>query len=215
RDVMEFSQYLVDEHYAAADIERIVGQVKAKLKGSKISAAAQTKPSLNQVSQERPATTNTAQPQPSPQETVEATTVRVETTPKTFLPKLRRSRLAKKPMVDDVRLQPSMLMGPIDELRAMDLLEYRRLSSNPVQAANRIKDKIDLLAEESVTKQAEGIQAFKESPVNKLYLDLGNQSIATGQAVNDLITSLLQRGTPTLTIEEFNAITDLNKQIRY
>lgn len=208
RDVMEFSQYLVDQHYAAEDIERIVAGVKAKLKGNvkvkkEVNVAAAIPTGSGELST------------PGPAEPAEPATAVAAPAPKTFLPKLRRSRLAKKPVVDDVRLQPSMLMGPIDELRAMDLLEFRRLSTNPVQAANRIKDKIDLLAEESVTKQAEGIQAFKESALNKLYLDLGNQSIATGQAVVDLINDLLQRGTPTLTVDEFNAISDLNKQIRY
>lgn len=218
RDVMEFSQYLVDQQYAAADIERIVVGVKAKLKGNAVTkkTAARTvvAPSLSMSGLTEPVGTGEVAA-PTPTEAAEPAASTATPTPKTFLPKLRRSRLAKKPVVDDVRLQPSMLMGPIDELRAMDLLEFRRLSSNPVQAANRIKDKIDLLAEESVTKQAEGIQAFKESPVNKLYLDLGNQSIASGQAVVDLINSLLQRGTPTLTVDEFNAISDLNKQIRY
>lgn len=218
RDVMEFGQYLVDQHYATEDIERIVAGVKAKLKGNVAlkttivksvvrPTAAVGRLAASAVIDELAA--------PSPVESAEPTTATVTNAPKTFLPKLRRSRLAKKPVVDDVRLQPSMLMGPIDELHVMDLTEFRRLSTNPAQAASRIKDKIDLLAEESVIKQAEGIQAFKESPLNKLYLDLGNQSIATGQAVIDIIDSLLQRGTPTLTVEEFNAISDLNKQIRY
>lgn len=223
RDVMEFSQYLVDEQYPAADIEHIVAKVKAKLKGNVVAASRPLGQATVRTAVPTPivptvpgqADTSVANQTPAPNEMVEPAAMSTAPAAKTFLPKLRRSRLVKKPMVDDVRLQPSMVMGPVDELRAMDLLEFRRLSTNPVQAANRIKDKIDLLAEESVTKQAEGIQAFKESPVNKIYLDLGNESIATGQPVVDLIAGLLQRGTPTLTVEEFNAITDLNKQIRY
>jgi hypothetical protein len=224
RDVMEFSQYLVDAEYAASEIDRIITAVKAKLAGRALRrSAGQTGsraatpagvPTLEQVGQTGGSATAAATT-PAPHEMAEPAMATAPATPKTFLPKLRRSRIVKKPLVDDVRLQPSMLMGPIDELRAMDLLEFRRLSVDPVQATSRIKDKIELLAEQSVTKQAEGIQAFKESPLNKIYLDLGNQSIATGQPVVDLISSLLQRGTPTLTVEEFNAIADLNKQIRY
>lgn len=228
RDSMEFRQYIVDLGYPAAQVEAITAAVKAVLQGKKPTAVATSavrsavaaQPTLQQVASKistmGAAGTNTAPTDvPAPHETVEPVAAVTPTKSKSFLPKLRRSRLSKKPLIDDVKLQPSMMMGPIDELHALDALEFRRLSPHSTQSAARIKDKIDLLAEESVAKQAEGIQAFKASPLNALYLELGNQSIATGQTVTDLIASLQARGTPTLSVDEFNAIADLNKQLRF
>lgn len=222
RDSMELSQYLVDLHYPQAHIEMVTKAVKDLLKGKTVKRPTQERaatpsaqaPTMAQVQQEVSAQPQPVSPPPSPTEIVEPPPQTTEPK-KSFLPKLRRSRLSKRPIIDDVKLKPAMVMGPVDELRAMDLLEFRRLSPNPLQAASRIKDKIDLLAEESVSRQAEGIQAFKVSPLNSLYVELGNQSIATGQPVTELIASREAKGTPTLSVEEFTAIADLNKHLRF
>lgn len=132
-----------------------------------------------------------------------------------FLPKLRRPKRQRKPMIDDVKLQQSMVMGPIDELRAMDVIEFRRLATDAATATLKIKDKISLLGEESIDKQTEGIKAFKESPLNHLYLDIGSKSITTNQAVAEVITNLQAQNVPTLSLAEFNAIADLNQQLRF
>ncbi|MFA5995138.1 MAG: hypothetical protein WCW27_06295 [Patescibacteria group bacterium] len=135
--------------------------------------------------------------------------------PMAFLPKLRRPKRQRKPIIDDVKFQQSMVMGPIDELRAMDLVEFRRLANNPATAVLKIKDKIDLLGEESLDKKTEGIKGFKASPLNSQYLDIGNKSITTNQSVTEVINNLQAQNVTTLTLEEFNAISDLNKQIRF
>lgn len=221
RDIMEFQQYLVDLAYPANQVINITAAVRdllgsrsvAPVRKRRTPASAQT-PTVAQLQGQSQGTETTATTPFGVTGVAEPTTT-TASQPKAFLPKLRRSRITKKPLIDDVKLQPSMVMGPIDELRAMDALEFRRLSPNPMQAALHIKDKIDLLAEESVAKQAEGIHAFKASPLNTMYLELGNQSITTGQPVNDLIAQLESRGTPTLSVVEFNAIADLNKQLRF
>jgi len=46
----------------------------------------------------------------------------------------------------------------------------------PQEAISKIKEKIDLLGEDSLVKKAGGIKAWKESEVNKLYLELGEES---------------------------------------
>jgi len=132
-----------------------------------------------------------------------------------FLPKLRRPKRQRKPMIDDVKLQQSMVMGPIDELRAMDIIEFRRLATDPATATLKIKDKINLLGEESIDKQTEGIKAVKSSPLNRLYLDIGSKSITTNQAVAEVITNLQAQNVSTLSVAEFNAIADLNQQLRF
>lgn len=225
RDTMELKEYLVDLQLPSADIEAILSNVQqhvtpGKKMRSGVAPKLANKPTLAQIASQQdmqkssasvgttlglslpsvvPNTVAVSQPEPS----------------KSFLPKLKRSRAQRRPMVDDVKLQPSMVMGPIDELRAINTIEFRRLSADPMQAADRIHDQITLLAEESIVKEAEGIDAFKQSPLNKLYLELGNESISGGKAVNDIIAERETKGTPTLSVAEFNAISDLNKRLRF
>ncbi len=224
RDTMELKQYLLDLSFPTAECDAVVATLEQHLgnrpkqkRATPVKDNLATKPTLQQLQKklEQP-TAATAMTQPQFGMQVEPpATASVERGRKAFLPKLRRSRAVKRPLVDDVRLQPSMVMGPIDELRAMDALEFRRLSPDPAQAARRMKDKIELLAEESITKQAEGIDAFKQSPINMLYLELGNESIASGKPVSTVIAERQATGTPTLSEAEFDAISDLNKQLRF
>ena len=191
--------------------QQLTGQTATAPVSRKLAA----KPTLSQLQKNQPV--KTADTTVSVVETLHATSLQPDLTlpRKSFLPKLRRSRAQKRPMVDDVKLQPTMVMGPVDELRAMDTLEFRRLSPDPYQAAARLKDKIELLGEESVTKQAEGIEAFKQSSLNGLYLELGNTSMTSNRPVTEIIAEREQQNIPTLSVAEFTAISDLNKQIRF
>lgn len=226
RDVMELRGYLEELRYSKEQIEPIASAVKEVLSG-KTSTAKQTsqnpvtdgavKPSLNQIQQQIQQSAQHADGQVD----VESVTTTAESSKpqsifrQILLPKLRRSRKQRKPIIDDVKLQQSMVMGPLDELKAMDLIEFRRLSPDPASAAIKLKDKVDLLGEEAVSKQADGIKAFKQSPINLQYLDIGNKSMMSGKPVTDIIQELQAAGTPVLSIEEFNAIADLNKRIRF
>ena len=55
------------------------------------------------------------------------------------------------------------LTGPVEELRAITLVDFRRLSRDPSEAAMKIKDKIDLLTGESFEKRSAGIAAWTAS----------------------------------------------------
>jgi hypothetical protein len=231
RDTMELKTYLLDLSFPSAECDAVIAAVEGHLdtvpaarkakqaaRKDKMEQKLAAKPTLQQVQKtlqpDEPTSTYSTQPAATSQ--VEPPQPASTTAPrKAFLPKLRRSRAVRRPLVDDVRLQPSMVMGPIDELRAMDTIEFRRLSPDPVSAARRLKDQIELLAEESITKQAEGIEAFKQSPLNRLYLELGNASIASGKSVTAVIDERTAAGQPTLSDSEFNAISDLNKQLRF
>ncbi|MBI2415220.1 MAG: hypothetical protein HYV33_00990 [Candidatus Kerfeldbacteria bacterium] len=207
RDVMEFRQYLVELQYPLNQIEAIV----AAIKGGPIRHKAAVAPVVTP-----PAIPAVLTKQPAAEVTLPANVATPPAIPKrSFLPKLRRSRMVKKALVDDVKLHQTMIMGPIDELRAMDVIEFRRLSPDPAAAATKLRDKIELLGEESIIQQADGIKAFRESPLNLLYLDIGNRSIATGQSVADVIAELQHQGAPTLTLAEFNAMADLNRTLRF
>ncbi|MBL7141512.1 hypothetical protein ISS21_00205 [Patescibacteria group bacterium] len=116
-------------------------------------------------------------------------------------------------VVEEVKVKPR-IYGPIDELRTIVLANWRRWGTTK-EAAQKIQDKINLLAEESLVKKAEGIKAWKESEINQLYLDIGAESIDKGKSVIEVITQRQQAGQPTLTEEEFNAVVELNQKLRF
>ena len=125
----------------------------------------------------------------------------------------RPSEPSVKPKIEEVKVTPKVY-GPIDELRNITLEDWRRYGNNKV-AASRIKDKIDLLEDESITKRAEGIKAWKNSEVNKLYLEISSEAINQGKTISEIIAQRQRENKPFLTIEEFNTIADLNQELRF
>ncbi|MDA2921731.1 hypothetical protein MYX07_00510 [Patescibacteria group bacterium AH-259-L07] len=118
-----------------------------------------------------------------------------------------------KPIAEEIRVKPRA-QGPVDELRYLTLGDWRRWGSTQ-DAAQKIQDKINLLAEESLTKKAEAVKAWKESEISKLYLQLGEESINEGKSVEEVIKDRQQTGKQTLTKEEFDAVVGLNRKLRF
>lgn len=120
----------------------------------------------------------------------------------------------RKPAMIDVRSKPPVV-GPIDELRLFTLADFRRLDADPKRATLRLQDKIKLLEEESYTKMVEGVRAWRMSPLNQLYLSIGHESLAAGKNIADAIRERREAGRTTLSEEEFGALLDLNKKLRF
>ncbi|MFA6307229.1 MAG: hypothetical protein WCS88_01440 [Patescibacteria group bacterium] len=149
----------------------------------------------------------------------------------TFLPKVSRATVAqsfKKPISDVVIPKKEIqkqadesfalkdaLTGPIQELKSFDLVGFRRLGNTPKERIQKIFDKINLLEQESYTKKAQGIAAWRSSQAYKLYLQLGADSMIAGKEVAEFIQESERNNKATFTIEEFSAISDLNKQLRF
>lgn len=123
---------------------------------------------------------------------------------------IRTARIIRtsKPLITDIKAPPEP-EGPLEELKELDLKEFRRLGQAR-EATAKIKNKIELLAEESFAKKAEGIRTWQTSLLNKLYLEVGQQAIEQGRAVADILASRQD-----LTLEEFEAIADLNRELRF
>lgn len=121
---------------------------------------------------------------------------------------------ARKPMMTDIKAPPKT-MGPIDELANLSMQEFRRLGSTPQAATEKIKSKIDLLEAESLLKKAEGIRAWQNSPVNQLYLSLGQEALTAGRAVEEVLQQKQLTQKLSLTAQEFDAVADLNRRLRY
>lgn len=119
-----------------------------------------------------------------------------------------------RPKMEDVR-QVSHLRSPIDELRYLGISELRRAGTNSLDNIKMIKEKVDALGEESFIKKVEGIKAWRQSPLYKLYVDIGRESMETGKSISRVIDIKTSAGTETLSLLEFEKITDLNKEMKY
>lgn len=116
--------------------------------------------------------------------------------------------------VDGVSLG-KMLVGPVEELATMTLINFRRLGETPHRITAKIKEKINLLENDSYGKKLEGIDAWHRSEVNRFYRLLGQESMRQGRSIDDIINERMQENKPTLSIEEFNSVMELNKDLRY
>jgi len=122
---------------------------------------------------------------------------------------------AGKKKMEDVKYVPPKVMNPIDELRYMDLVNFRRLSPEVGKQIAKIREKINLLEEENYSRRTEGVKGWRQSPVNRLYLSLGQQSISESKPVDVIIEERKNVGQDYLTLDEFKAIMDLNKELRF
>ena len=119
-----------------------------------------------------------------------------------------------KTRMNDILKPSSKLQGPLEEISSLDLIKFRRLGDNPDVTVKKIENKIRLLEEESFTKRQQGVSAWRHSPVHQIYITLGQESFSKGQSVEDLIKLKQKNKMDTLTIDEFNAILELNTKLR-
>ena len=100
--------------------------------------------------------------------------------------------------------------GPIEELQELNIQEFRNLGATAKERVNRIYNKINLLEQESIDKKTQGINSWKSSEVYKEYVLIGEESLAQGKPIRDVIARKNN-----LSLDEFNAIADLNEQLNY
>lgn len=122
-------------------------------------------------------------------------------------------RKIAKPVVSDVKFTPK-LTGPVEELRALTLVDFRRLSKDPKEATLKIMDKIELLQNTSFETKVEGVKAWQGSPANVAYLEVLRKSLE-GKPVADVLDEMLKEDPEALVKPEFEALMDLNRTIRF
>ncbi len=118
-----------------------------------------------------------------------------------------------RPKMEDVKFV-SKLTGPVEELRATTLVDFRRLSKDPKEAILKVRDKIDLLAEQSYSKRTEGIKAWMDSEVNRTYLEMMREAL-DGAPMPQVIAGRQTSKKPYLNPEELQAVAELSRNLRY
>jgi hypothetical protein len=146
-------------------------------------------------------------PPPAPMAPPPATIVRPAQVPPPPL-------MPSKPMMQDIVPAAPRLTGPVEALRATTLVDLRRLSKDPKEACAKIKDKIDLLADESYTRKTEGIKGWMESEVYRTYIEMMGEALE-GKPMPQVIQGRQAAKKPYLSPEEIQAIAGLSRELRY
>lgn len=117
-----------------------------------------------------------------------------------------------RPQMHDIKPMPKV-MGPIEELQFLDVVNFRRLGATPAESVNKIYAKIKLLEKDGYDKMVAGVKAWRQSPTNRLYLRLGQESVAKGILFNDVLAERKKAGQDHLSAEEVQAIIALNGKL--
>lgn len=116
--------------------------------------------------------------------------------------------------IDDIK-PVTKILSPIDELRLLDLVNFRRLGSSPKEIVLKVFNKIKLLEKDGYDKMIEGVKAWRQSEVNHLYVRIGQEVIIKNSSYLEIIKQRQEVKMPYLEIEEINAISQLNSKLSF
>lgn len=124
------------------------------------------------------------------------------------------SRTMRNNMMQDMHVPQQELrtMGPVEEMEKFDLIDLRRLSNDPMRAAEKVIEKLQGWKQESYLLYMDARAGWFRSPLYKRY-----QTIIQ-EAINQKITveAYLRDHDPKneLTIQEIHAIVEVHRQLK-
>ena len=104
--------------------------------------------------------------------------------------------------------------SPEEELRRLTLKDFRLLGADPIKTAEYVKNKIAVIAKHGEDKKANAILAWRQSPLNMVYLKIGQKSIARLQSVDEILAQIQASDQSAMTKAEFDAIGEINKELK-
>ncbi len=119
-----------------------------------------------------------------------------------------------KPRLDDIKVV-DRFMGPVDELKNIDLIDFRRLGKTCDDRINKIKDKLNLLEADSYDKMILGIEAWRKNPLNILYRNITIDSINKSIPITEVIAQREKNDQDTLNLEELHSLIAFNREITF
>lgn len=119
----------------------------------------------------------------------------------------------QRKMVDVI--SATRLVGPIEQLGKMSPTEFRRLSSSATEAAQKIEDLLAALQATSYEDRIKGVLAWRDSPMNQLYLLIAEEALSQGLALPEVSSRRRAAGQDSLSPAEIKALALLNSQIRF
>jgi len=119
------------------------------------------------------------------------------------------ARPAVKTAMDDVQAPRPVEMGPIEEIQFMNLVDFRRLSAKPTEAAARLKQKFLNLRDESVVLYLDGLGAWHKSPLYADYVKSIIKALKEKRKMSALDGGEMNK----IKLEEILAIVNMEKEL--
>jgi len=117
-----------------------------------------------------------------------------------------------RPQMHDIKPMPKV-MGPLEELQFLDLLNFRRLGKTPAESTAKVFAKIKLLEEDGYDKMVAGVHAWRQSLVNRLYLALVREAVNKNRPLQEELAERQKENKESLNWEEIQAILTLNSKL--
>lgn len=149
---------------------------------------------------------------PKPEPKIVADVKPVATPAKASVADLRG--LASRYKIQDIKPAP-IVMGPVDELRMLSVLNFRRLGETPGVRIDKIISKIRLLQKDGYEKMVSGVSAWRLSPANRLYLQIAKDALVQGLTLQQAAEARAKAGKETYSLEELEAIMTLNNRLMF
>lgn len=136
------------------------------------------------------------------------------------VPKIRQSS-GRKPVMHDITpvakkpqavpLQRKRTVGPVDEIGNMALLDFRRMSTDPLEAIDAVLAKFDVLKQESYLLYLDARKAWFRSPMYIAYKTALVSSVNNGWTLEEGLAA--QQGSGQMTESELLAISAINNKL--
>ncbi len=107
------------------------------------------------------------------------------------------------------------LIGPVDELRTMSMVDFRRLSNDVTVRIQKIRSRIEVIAEDGPHEKIRAIQAFEQSAPVRLYREILKRSLIEQKSTEVLCEEYKKQGKEFLDLDEITALRQFLTQIRY
>lgn len=107
------------------------------------------------------------------------------------------------------------LIGPVEEIGTMTPEQFRRLSSDPMEAIRKIEDKLALLQNLSYADRIRGVEGWRKNPISVLYLSMTREALMAGISLSELAAKRRSAGQESLSPAEITAVVELNKRIGF
>ncbi|MEI6378500.1 MAG: hypothetical protein WCO55_02485 [Candidatus Falkowbacteria bacterium] len=124
------------------------------------------------------------------------------------LPKSDSGKVA----MNDVKGRPR-IFSPIDELSFMTIKNFRQLSKDPQVSIDLIMRKVQAIVQDDFQKKIEAINAWKQSPVNRMYVRVLKDALDSGSSAGKALVKFKKDDPDFLTDAEFEAIIKLNQEL--
>lgn len=131
------------------------------------------------------------------------------------------------PLVSDIVEKPEISppqTPPREKIAIQNLRTVSELASlapedfkgdNPEKLVQTLVEKVKSLVGKNDLEKFKAVEAWRSSSLYKLYIEIGEESIAQGKTITEVAKMRLAQNKPYLKEEEFNALADLSREFQY